>query len=528
MNAHMSGLVRSNLVVAAGTTVSRITGLARLIVFGIVVGQTALADAFDLANNVPNAIYELLLGGVLSASLVPLFVSLLDGDEDRDGIAAVWSVATSALVAITGLAWLASPQIFHLLSISPSATVDVETYRAAGTALTRIFVVQIFFYGVTALSSGLLNAQRRFFAAAWSPALANLVAIASFLVLAQVVDGDVPSIDDVLSSNSVRLTLGLGTTLGIALMALVQFAVVAKSVSFVSPRRALASPAVRRLVTLSTWSIGYVVANQIALIVVKNLADPGSGWVDAYSKAYVLLQLPHGLLAVSIATTFAPDLARAAHQASADFTAIALRGIRLTALVTFPASVGIFVLARPIVGMVFAHGNFDLVAADTTTDVVRAMSLGLGGFSVYLFVLRCFYARSDTRTPFVINLIENALNIVFAVVLVDRHGITGLGYAFAVAYLLAAALALATLGVMHSIDIRKVVADLGLLAIGSTLMGLVVDVASSSIGTDVGLGATRRVAIGITVGLATYGAFVALFNRDVRGYLSSRMTRSSR
>ena len=93
MSAHMSGLVRSNLVVAAGTTVSRITGLARLVVFGIVVGQTALADAFDLANNVPNAIYELLLGGVLAASLVPLFVSLLDGEEDRDGISAIWSIA---------------------------------------------------------------------------------------------------------------------------------------------------------------------------------------------------------------------------------------------------------------------------------------------------------------------------------------------------------------------------------------------------------------------------------------------------
>ena len=120
----MSGLVRSNLVVAAGTTVSRITGLARLVVFGIVVGQTALADAFDLANNVPNAIYELLLGGVLAASLVPLFVSLLDGEEDRDGISAIWSIATLALVVITALAWLASPQIFHLLSISPSASVD--------------------------------------------------------------------------------------------------------------------------------------------------------------------------------------------------------------------------------------------------------------------------------------------------------------------------------------------------------------------------------------------------------------------
>ncbi len=529
MSAHMSGLVRSNLVVATGTTVSRVTGLARLIVFGMVVGQTALADAFDLANNVPNAIYELLLGGILSASLVPLFVDLLAHDDpDRDGIGAVWSVATTALVVITGLAWLASPQIFHVLSISPSASVDAAIYREAGTALTRIFVVQIFFYGIAALSTGLLNAQRRFFAAAWSPALANVVAIGSFIILAQQVDGARPGITDVLDSPRIRFTLGLGTTLGIVLMALVQYSVVARSVSFLSPRRALSHPAVRKLATLSAWSIGYVIANQVALIVVKNLADPGSGWVDAYSKAYILLQLPHGLLAVSIATTFVPDLAAAARRSSAEFADIAARGIRLTSLVTFPASVGIFVLARPIVGMVFAHGNFDLVAADTTTGVVRAMALGLGGFSVYLFVLRCFYAHSDTRTPFFVNLIENLLNIVLAVVLVDRHGVAGLGYAFAGAYLIAAALALVTLATKHDVDLTAIVTNLAGIVVGSTLMGLAVRVTSTSFGSNVGLGASARVGTGVAVGIVTFGIYVALFNSDVRGYLSSRTTRSSR
>lgn len=528
MNAHMSGLVRSNLVVATGTTVSRITGLARLIVFGIVVGQTALADAFDLANNVPNAIYELLLGGVLAASLVPLFVELLDDDGDHRGIGAVWSVAVTALVAITALAWIASPQIFHVLSISPSSSVDVATYRQAGAALTRIFVIQIFFYGVTALSSGLLNAQRRFFAAAWSPALANLVAIGSFLLLAQTVDGTRPSITDVLESTSIRYTLGLGTTLGITLMALVQFSIVAKSVSIVSPRRAIAHPAVRKLATLSMWSVGYVIANQVALIVVKNLADPGSGWVDAYSKAYVLLQLPHGLLAVSIATTFVPDLAAAAKRGSGDFLSIASRGIRLTALVTFPASVGIFVLARPIVGMVFVHGNFDLTAANTTTGVVRAMALGLGGFSVYLFVLRCFYAQGDTRTPFYVNLAENALNVFLAVVLIDRHGVSGLGYAFAGAYGIAAVIALVVLAHMHGLDPKTTAVDLAILVVGATLMGAIVHFVTARAGSNIGLGASGRVGLGIATGLVIYGAYVAACSRDVRDYLSSRTTRSSR
>lgn len=527
MSAHMSGLVRSNLVVAAGTTVSRLTGLARLVVFGIVVGQTALADAFDLANNVPNAIYELLLGGVLAASLVPLFGELLD-DADREGISSVWAVATAALLAITGLAWLASPQIFHVLSISPSSTVDVAAYRAAGTALTRIFVLQIFFYGITALSSGLLNAQRRFFASAWSPALANVVAIGSFLLLSRQTDSTPPTITDVLDSASIRFTLGLGTTLGIVLMALVQYGVVARSITFVSPRRALAHPAIRKLATLSIWSIGYVVANQVALVVVKNLADPGSGWVDAYSKAYVLLQLPHGLLAVSIATTFIPELAAAARRTGRDFAEIAARGIRLTALVTFPAAIGIFVLAQPIVGMVFEHGNFDPIAANTTTGVVRAMALGLAGFSVYLFTLRCFYARSDTRTPFLINLVENSVNVVLAVVLVDRHGVAGLGYAFAGAYISAAVIAIVTLNAMHDINVLEVTRELVVIAVGSVIMGLVVSLLSSTLGSDAGLGASARVLTGVAVGLGTYGAYVALFTRDVRGYLSSRTTRSSR
>ena len=524
----MSGLVRSNLVVAAGTTVSRVTGLIRLVVFGIVVGQTALADAFDLANNVPNAIYELLLGGVLAASLVPLFGELLDGDRDDDGIASVWTVSIVGLVAITTLAWLCSPQIFHVLSISPAAGVDVDTYRAAGTALTRIFVVQIFFYGLSALSSALLNAQRRFFAAAWSPALANLVAIASFAILAADFDGARPGIDDVLDSPATRYTLGLGTTLGIAAMALVQLAVVGRAVRLRSLTRAVAHPAVRKLATLSTWSIGYVVANQVALVVVKNLADPGSGWVDAYAKAYVLLQLPHGLLAVSIATTFVPDLAAAVRRGAHDFVELAARGIRLTALVTFPAAVGIFVLAEPLVGVIFAHGNFDATAADTTGGVVRAMSLGLGGFSVYLFVLRCFYAHNDTRTPFIINAGENALNVVLAIVLVDRYEVAGLGLAFAVAYGASAVVAIGVLDAKYDVKLTTIARDIVTMAAGSAAMGMIVWLATEQIGSNVGTGAAAKVGLGVVVGVGAYGVFAVTCVREVRDYLSSRTTRSSR
>jgi putative peptidoglycan lipid II flippase len=306
----MPGLGRSNFVVATGTALSRITGLARIIVFGVIIGQTALADAFDAANNAPNSIYELLIGGLLAASLVPLFTSLLSSTtqtrESQHGTDAIISVSILLLGVITIASIVAAPAIFHLFSIHPAAGVDVEAFRSAGTALTRIFVVQIFFYGVSALCSALLNARKRFFAAAWSPIAANIIAI---LFLLSIASNSHPDINDVLDGSTLMWQLGLSTTVGIAVMAIIQVVAVHRSgIAFhFSPH--FSHPAVRKLIQLSLWTFGYVVANQVALVVIKNLASPGSGLVDAYSKAFVLFQLPHGLLAVSIATTFLPDLA---------------------------------------------------------------------------------------------------------------------------------------------------------------------------------------------------------------------------
>ncbi|MFM1839224.1 MAG: hypothetical protein RIS37_490, partial [Actinomycetota bacterium] len=195
----MTGLVRSNLVVATGTAVSRLTGLIRIVVFGIIVGQTSLADAFDSANNSPNAIYELLIGGVLSASLVALFAQFIERDDHQDGKEksqdAIISVSLIALVIITSLAVICAPAIFQVFSLNPAQGIDVQAFRSVGTSLTRIFVFQIFFYGLSALTSALLNARKLFFAAAWSPVLANVVTICSFLLLPLTSAGSDLSID---------------------------------------------------------------------------------------------------------------------------------------------------------------------------------------------------------------------------------------------------------------------------------------------------------------------------------------------
>jgi putative peptidoglycan lipid II flippase len=504
-------LVAANVSVALGTLFSRLTGLLRVIVFGVIIGQNALADAYDGANNSPNSIYELLLGGVLSATLVPLFTEHLERNDD-EATDAVVSVAVIGLAALTAAALVAAPWIFRLFSISPSPAVSASEYRTVGTALARIFLLQIFFYGLMALGSALLNARRRFFAPAWAPVLSNLVIVGGILLVPHVVHGKDPSLHLAHDDAGLRLVLGAGATIGIAVMAVALIPALLRAGVRLHFRPRWRHPAVRKLFTLSAWTLGYVAANQVALIVVKNLAKPGSGGQDAYSKAFTFFQLPHGLLAVSIMTTFVPDLARfVARKDKAAFIARSSLGVRLVALFTFPASFGLLVLARPIIGAFLQHGQFSEHAAVTTGRALAGFAIGLVGFSVYLFVLRGFYAHQDTRTPFMINLVENALNIVFALLLVHRYGVLGLGLAFALAYLLSAAWALQILSYkVPGFALRPIFTSLGRMLLASVLMAEVVWFTARAVGDNSGAGAVARVLAGTVVGVGTYVAMLVL------------------
>jgi putative peptidoglycan lipid II flippase len=521
-----SHLVRSNVVVATGTALSRVTGMARVIVFGIVVGQTALADAYDGANNSPNSVYELVLGGVLSATLVPLFTRLLV-DDDEDAIETVVSTAIVVLTAVTAVAIAAAPLIFRLFALNPSPNVDAGEYRSVGTALARIFLLQIFFYGLTALAGALLNARRRFFAAAWAPVLSNVVIIATLLAIPSIMDGDQPLLGDVLDTPALRWTLALGATAGIATMALVLLPALHRAGFRLRFRPDFSHPAVHRLFRLSGWTFGYVVANQVALIVVKNLAEPGSGGQDAYTKAFTFFQLPHGLLAMSIATTFVPELARAV--AARDRPAFVDRmglGLRLVALLTFPASALFVVLARPTIGALLEHGQFSATAADTTARALAGFAPGLVGFSLYLFALRGFYAHQDTRTPFVVNVVENLLNILLAFLLVGPHGVMGLGMAFAIAYVVSSVWAMQVLArKVREFPLRPVFTSMGRMLLAAVLMAEVVWIVTRHVGGDTGWGAVARLAVGGVLGIAVYGGLLLALRAPELDQLRSRLAR---
>jgi putative peptidoglycan lipid II flippase len=497
-------LVRSSALVAVGTALSRLTGVFRVGALVYALGQTRLSDVYTVANTMPNLVYELLLGGVLSATLVPIFAERVD-DEDG-GTSAVVSVAGIALVVVTVAGVVAAPSIidFFAQQIQEPATGEVAAYGEIGTSLLRWFMPQVLFYGLITLVTALLHARRSFAAPAYAPVLNNLVVTAMFLTLPTVVGRDTAATDalaDAVGDQTLVLLLGLGTTLGVVLMA------VAMVPALVRQRVPLRfdpnwrHPAVRRVVRLSGWTVGYVVANQIALVVVYALANRGDGGdVTAYNVAFTFFQLPHGLFAVSIMTTFLPELADAARRGDGTlFGERFLLGLRLMLLVVLPASAGYIALARPIVGILPLSG----ASVEVTAQVLVAFSAGLAGFSVYLYTLRGFYARQDTRTPFLINVGENVANVVLAVPLVAMWGIGGLAAAYSAAYLLAALVALAVLARRAGgFEVVGLVSPVARMVVASIACGL----AAWAVSALVGPADWLELLAGVVAGAAAYVA----------------------
>lgn len=264
---------------ASGTAVSRITGLVRVGALSFALGRTALSDAFNLANVAPNLIYELALGGVLSASLVPLFIATNDagtrrdgpsGREDDDGRSAIISVgfvvlAVLSVVAVLGATVLGGP-LSHLLAATTGANDEVR--RTQFTALAQLALPQILLYGITTFCTALLNARRRFAAAAYVPALNNVVSSLAFVLVGWRIGGDRNLTSLGRPDTVMIIMLGLGSTLGVLAMTFALFPAVRDAGPTLRWQFQPRHPAVRKLMQLSGWTVGYVIANQVALVVV--------------------------------------------------------------------------------------------------------------------------------------------------------------------------------------------------------------------------------------------------------------------
>ena len=438
-------LGRSAVVMAVGTTLSRVTGLGRLIAMAFALGVTEsrLADAYNIANTMPNVIYELILGGVLTSVFIPVLVEELRKKRDDDAWETVSALVTTSIVtvvAITVVAVVAAPWIIRLFTFRLSGAEQAQQQELA-TFFLRIFAPQIAFYGIAAIAGGLLNAHDRFAVPMFAPILNNVVVIATFLAFAAIVSGT-PDEAGVGTALSQKMLLAVGTTGGVALMALAHWPSVRRLPGKLRWRPNFRHPSVRKLARLSVWTIAYVVANQLSFGVGLVLANGVQGGPTAMFTAFAFFQLPYGIAAVSIMTALVPRMSAQAVEGDEDgFRASVGTGLRLMGLLLLPATAGYLVLARPLVTTLLEHGVMSANSSRLVAEVLQMFALGLVPFSFYLLLLRAFYARQDARTPTLVNVVLNTVYAVFSVILFPAFRVQGLALAHSMCYVAGALLA---------------------------------------------------------------------------------------
>jgi putative peptidoglycan lipid II flippase len=430
---------------AVGTTVSRVTGLGRLVAaaYALGVSESRLADTYNIANTMPNVIYELVLGGVLTSVFIPVVVEELrtkDKDKAWEAVSALVTTALTVLTALTLVAVVAAPWIIRLFTLRLSGPEAAEQQELA-TFFLRVFAPQILLYGYAAISAGLLNAHGRFAVPMFVPILNNMVVIAMFLGFAALVSG-VPTVASVDADLGQKLLLAGGTTAGVAAMALANWPFLRQLPGRLRPVLAFRHPAVRKLGRLSAWTFGYVVSNQVAFAIALVLANGVQGGPTAYFTAFAFFQLPYGIAAVSIMTALVPTLSAQAVDGDDDgFRARTAGGIRAMALIMVPATAAFVVLSRPLIQTMLERGVMQPESSRLVASVLDMLALGMLPFSVFLLLVRAFYARQDARTPLYCNLVSNGAYLAFSFALFPFMEVAGLGLSHTLCYVVAAGMA---------------------------------------------------------------------------------------
>jgi len=425
---------------SVGPAFSRVTGYLRLsaMAYALGVGMPR-ADAYNVANNTPNIVYELVLGGVLTSVFVPVFVEWMtkrSRDEAWEVARSMLSVVVLALTGVMVVTIVAAPWIVDLYTFrlhGPGAQAE----RELATFFLRWFMPQIVFYGLGAVATGLLNAHRRFAVPMFAPVLNNLIVIATMITFVLLPAPAGHSADGVTTLQ--RFVLAIGTTAGVAGMTMALWPALRRTGFRWRP--AWRDEAVRRIGRLAMWVFLYVLTNQIGLLVVIILAASVQGYT-AYVAAFTLFQLPHAVYAVSVMTALLPSMS--AKWSSADhegFRDLLGLGLRSTAFVVVPASLGYIALAGPIAFVTLQHGATSPAQAHEVARVLVTFAAGLPFFSAFQLMLRAFYGMQDTRTPATINVAATAVAVVLDVVLFHVLGVPGLALAFSCSYVVAAALA---------------------------------------------------------------------------------------
>lgn len=433
-----ASVMRSTGSMAVANLASRITGFVRMILILTVLGP-AVASAFNTANTLPNMITELVLGSVLTAMFMPLLAKA--AQEDADGgvsfIRRLLTVTSALALGATVLAVACAPLLTEL------NLGDGEVNTDLATAFAFLLLPQIFFYGVFSVMLAVLNYNGVFRPGAWAPVWNNVVAIATLALFAVVGSGIDPAAPVNLLSGPILL-LGLGTTLGVVVQAAVLVPALRRAGVDLRPQWGL-DPRIKQFGGHALAGVTYVLISQVGLVMTNRIgAAADEAAIAIYQTYWLLLQVPYGIIGVTLLTAINPRLADngVAGRNDAVVRDISL-GTRLSLFGLLPIIAFMTAFGPTIATGLFRYGNFDADSARVLGLTVAAGAFTLVPYAIVLLQQRVFYAREDYWTPTVmilaITVVRVVLSLLVPAVADERsHVVIGLALANGIGWVVGA------------------------------------------------------------------------------------------
>jgi putative peptidoglycan lipid II flippase len=412
-------LLKSSTIMAAGTIVSRITGLVRGLLLVAVLGTTLLGDTFNVANTMPNILYNLIIGGALTAVFVPQIVRATS-DEDG-GSAFISRLVTATFVFLAGLvlvAILLAPVLVRIFATSYIGRPEFEVT----TLFMRYCLPQILFMGLFALLGQVANAKGKFGPMMWAPVLNNLIAIAVFgWFLKYSTQPTVTTIPD-----SEIIWISLGCTVGYMAQALILIPSISKTNIRIRPRFDWRDSELRKSLHLATWTLLFAAISQVSYLVTVNLStgaavkslnngiETGVGFTP-FSNALLIYMLPHSIITISVVTALLPALSKLAHEKKSPLIHDQLvSAMRLVGLVTVPSSIA-FLFFGPLMTETLFFG-ISLADSNYLGYTLSALALGLAPMSVNLIALRGLNAFENVKLQVLSNAIMNIVAVIVSII----------------------------------------------------------------------------------------------------------------
>ena len=427
-------LLRSTLLVAIITSASRLLGYVRDVLIAGLGGAGAGADAFFVAFRVPNLLRRLFAEGVFSQAFVPVVAEyrMRRSAEEVRGLVASTSGSLGLLaLGVSALGVLAAPVL--VLAFAPGFAVDAERFGLASQML-RITFPYLFFVLIAALAGGVLNAHERFAAPAMTPVLLNLAMIAAAVAVAP-------------RMAQPMVALAWGVFLGGLAQLLFQLPFLAGVGLLVRPRLGFRAEGPRRVLGLMLPAVFGASVAQINLLLDTLLASfLPTGSVSWLYYSDRLVEFPLGVVGVALGTVVLPALSRRFAEGAREGFSLTLDwALRWVLLLGIPATVGLVLLAAPLLATLFQHGAFATADVYMARLSLVAYSLGLVGFMLVKVLVPAFYARQDARTPVRVGLVAIAANLLMSLALMATLAHAGLALATSLAALLNAGLLLGRL-----------------------------------------------------------------------------------